>query len=291
MEAPAKVNLHLGVGRLREDGFHAVETVLHTIDLADSVTLRPSDVFRLTCYPDLEIPAKQNLVWKAAMLMAHRLGREPRLEIELTKAIPMGAGLGGGSSDAAAVIAGLAQLWNVDAEGDSLLPEVAAGIGMDVPFLLEGGTALFGGRGDEFLRTVEAPTFDVVVVKPAQPVRTAAAYVEFDYAPVPAGTPDALLAACEAGDTAGVARTLQNNMERAAITLVPEVADALAWVRGTEGVLGGAVAGSGSAVFGICRDRQAAEDAASEARLFGWWSVAARSRDHGVRVRAMEETT
>ncbi len=291
VEAPAKVNLHLGVGRLRPDGFHAVETVLQTIDLTDSVSLRPSKVFRLVCHPDLEIPAKHNLAWRAAMLLAQRVGRDPLVEIELTKAIPMGAGLGGGSSDAAAVIAGLAGIWGMGETGDPLLAEIAAGIGADVPFFLHGGTALFTGRGDEFVRRVEAPALDIVIVKPSESVRTAAAYVEYDYAPVPASRPEALIAACESGDVACVAAALANNMERAAVTLVPEVADALAWVRGAEGVLGAIVAGSGSAVFGVCKSSQVAEDAASEARLFGWWSVAARSRESGVCVRPLEEAS
>ena len=294
MEAPAKVNLHLGVGRLRPDGFHAVETVLQAIDLADTVTLRPSNAFRLTCRPELELPAKQNLAWKAAMLLAQRVGRDPLVQIELTKAIPVGAGLGGGSSDAAAVIAGLAELWGIAEEGGErrgLLLEVAAGIGADVPFFLGGGTALLAGRGDELVRRIDAPAFDLVVVKPAEAVRTSAAYVEYDYAPVPASRADALIAACESRELAQVAAALCNNMEGAAVTLVPEVADALAWVRAAEGVLGGIVAGSGSAVFGMCTNRQTAEEAAAEARLFGWWSVAARSCDSGVRVRPLEEAS
>lgn len=302
-EAPAKVNLHLGVGRLRPDGYHAVETVLQAIDLTDSITIRPSSVFRFSCHPDLEISLKQNLAWRAAMLYAQQLGRVPLVEIELRKAIPAGAGLGGGSSDAAAVIAGLSALWSAEAEsagdlegrppvaGDRLALEVAAGIGADVPFFLGGGTALLAGRGDELVRTIPAPHLDIVLVKPAQPVRTAAAYVEFDYAPVPARKPEPLISACESGDVTRVAAALANNMERAAVTLVSEVADTLAWVRGAEGVLGAAVAGSGSAVFGICVDRQTAEDVASEARLFGWWSVAARSRDCGVSVRPLEEAS
>ncbi len=289
VEAPAKVNLHLGVGRRREDGFHAVETVLQAVDLTDSVTIRPAKAFRLTCHPDLEISPKDNLAWRATMLLAHRLSRDPLVEIELTKAIPVGAGLGGGSSDAAAVIAGLAELWGAGAPDEPLLTEVATGLGADVPFFLQGGTALYRGRGDEFVRMIAAPDLDFVIVKPPQLVRTASAYVEFDYSPVPANTPDVLVEACESGDVQGVASALANNMERAAITLVPEVADALAWVNAAEGVLGAAVAGSGSAVFGVCADRRAAEDAASEARLFGWWSVAAGSRRHGVRVRSVEE--
>ncbi len=287
VEAPAKVNLHLGVGSLRPDGYHDVETVLQTIDLADRLTLRPSRVFHLSCRPDVGVLARDNLVWRAATLFAQRVGREPLVEVELVKAIPTGAGLGGGSSDAAAVIAGLAAFWGVDQT--DVLFDVAA-IGADVPFFLGGGTALFSGRGDVFTRPISAPPLDLVVVKPSESVSTAAAYAAYDRAPVAPVSPDVLIAACEAGNPERVAAALSNNMERAAINLVPEVAETLAWVRDAQGVLGGSVAGSGSAVFGVCVDQSTAEQVAREARLRGWWSAATVSRGDGVRVLHSKET-
>ena len=310
VEAPAKVNLHLGVGARRSDGFHEVETVLQAIDLRDTLTVRHADVPRFSSTTDLGIPNEDNLAWRAAMLLAERLGREPLVEIVLDKNIPVGAGLGGGSSDAAAVIAALAQLWDVVAVEDGndesaasggsviaaeayarepVLAEVAELLGADVPFFLRGGTALFAGRGDDFVERIDAPVLDLAIVRPASPVNTAAAYAEYDRIPVPAVSPDALIAACEAHDVEAVARNLANNMERAASSLVPHVADALAWVRAAEGVLGATVAGSGSAVFGICLDTAAARETALAARKIGWWAEAARSRSCGVRVRSLEE--
>lgn len=287
VEAPAKVNLHLGVGSLRPDGYHDVETVLQTIDLADRLTLRSSRVFHLSCRPDVGVLARDNLVWRAAMLFAQRVGREPLVKVELAKAIPTGAGLGGGSSDAAAVIAALAAFWGVDQT--DVLSDVASAIGADVPFFLGGGTALFSGRGDVFVRPISAPPLDLVVVKPSESVSTAAAYAAYDRAPVAPVSPDVLIAACEAGSPERLAAALSNNMERAAIGLVPEVAETLAWVRDAQGVLGGSVAGSGSAVFGVCVDHSAAEQVAREARLRGWWSAATMSRGDGVRVLHLKE--
>lgn len=294
VEAPAKVNLHLGVGAVRPDGYHSVETVLQAVSLCDTLRLRSAAELRLTCWPDLAVPDRDNLAWKAAERLAERLGRAPGVAIELSKLVPAGAGLGGGSSDAAAVLTGLAALWEIDfanPAAEAAIAEIAAGLGADVPFFLTGGTALFWGRGDVVVRRLSAPRFDIVLVKPPDSVATAAAYAVFDRTPVAAAPPDALLSACEAQDPEAVARALANNLEAVACGLVPEVADALAWLRRTKGVLGATVSGSGSAVFGVCADRAVAERAAADAQRRGWWSAAVQSRDTGVAVRLDEEAS
>lgn len=294
VEAPAKVNLHLGVGAVRPDGYHDVVTVLAAVDLCDEVRLSRAAGLSLECQTDLGLPVRDNLAWKAAERLAERFGREPEVAIEVEKLVPAGAGLGGGSSDAAAVLAGLATLWGLDRrepEVEAALVEVAATLGADVPFFLSGGTALFAGRGDRFVRRIEAPRLDIVLVKPDAPVATARAYGAFDRDPLAAAPADALIRACESGDVAAVARSLENNLEEAAVGLVSDVADALAWLRSTEGVLGAAVSGSGSAVFGICDNRDAARRAAEGARRRGWWSTATASRASGVRVRLDEEAS
>ena len=292
VEAPAKVNLHLGVGGLRADGYHGVETVLQAVDLVDTVSLRVADQLSLDCRSCPDLPAERNLAWLAAEQMSERFGRTPGVAIALDKAIPAGAGLGGGSSDAAAVLVGLAALWDLDGTDPAVRNEIedaAASLGADVPFFLTGGTALFSGRGDVFVRSFDTPRLHLVLAKPPEPVPTAAAYAAFDRAPVPAASPDGLLAACQAGGADEIAHALANNLEAVASALVPKVADALAWVRGAEGVLGATVSGSGSAVFGVCRDAGSAERAAASAALRGWWAAATRSRSTGVAVRFDEE--
>jgi 4-diphosphocytidyl-2-C-methyl-D-erythritol kinase len=289
VEAPAKVNLYLGVGGLRRDGYHEVETVLHAVDLVDRLLVGDSESFAFSCESDLGIPPDENLVSRAALLFARHLGREPNVRLELAKAIPAGAGLGGGSSDAAATLAGLAEFWEAG-EREELL-DVASQLGADVPFFLAGGTGtgLFEGRGEVPARTLEAPALDIVLLKGRASIGTAEAYAEFDRDPVPPGSVDALVVACDSGRIEAIAAVLSNNMERAAVNLVPEVGDALAYLQSTEGVLGSCVAGSGSAVFGICADADVARRTAGAARADGWWSAAARSFGSGVRIRRMKE--
>ena len=140
-----------------------------------------------------------------------------------------------------------------------------------------------------FVRHIDAPPLNIVVVKPSAGLDTASAYAAYDRARIPPASPDELIAACQSGNVERIVAAMSNNMERAAISLVPEVADTLAWVRGAHGVLGGSVAGSGSAVFGICIDRSAAQVVARDARLRGWWAAAAPSRGEGVRVQPLRE--
>lgn len=279
--APAKVNLFLGVGAVRPDGFHDVTTVLHTIELADTVTLTLADSFTLTCTEDLGIAAEDNLAFRTAIAFAEEFEGLTGVAIELTKRIPAGAGLAGGSSDAAAVLAGLAVLTGRDV-ADPRLAVLAQRLGADTAFFLSGGAALMGGRGDVLERPLPAITAPVVLVKPSAPVPTALAYRAFDADPVVAGDPDAVVAALEAGDVATLAGTLSNNMTKCAIALVPEVADAIAWVSAESGVLGASVAGSGSSVFAVCADASTARRIAGAAPDHGFWGVPTATRSAGV---------
>lgn len=279
--APAKVNLFLGVGPKRPDGYHDVVTVTCAVDLVDEVTLAPAPALTLSCDRDLGVAPESNLAWRAAVSLAEKFSRDPGVSIELRKHIPHGAGLGGGSSDAAAVIAGLATMWGEELEDPRCL-DVAASLGADVPLFLLGGCALLDGRGDHLVRTLEPPVVPVVLVRPDQPVATAAAYAAFDADPQPAGTPDAVVAALEGADVVALGAALANNMEAASSSLVPAVGEALAWVKSREGVLGGAMAGSGSAVFALCASPEAAQAIAEDARSRGWWSHATQTRRGGV---------
>lgn len=274
--ARAKINLYLAVGAPRADGYHGVTTVAHTLELADEVIVRPGRTLSLTCEPDLGLTGPQNLAWRAARAAGEAFGREPDLEIVVRKEIPAQAGLGGGSADAAAVLRAATVLWDEDLESDRLRA-AARRLGADVPFLLAGGAALLAGRGDEIVRVFPPLRAPVVVVHPMAPVSTAAAYRAFDVlqaGPVPSAerTTEALLA----GDVAELARNLYNNLTNASIAVAPAVAEALREVRETAGILGAAVAGSGSAVFGIAADDDAAAAAAASIAERGWWARATR---------------
>ncbi len=275
VSAPAKVNLFLGVGPVRPDGFHEVVTVLHALELADEVLVEAAEELSLVCEPDVGVAPSDNLAWRAAQALARQVGREAAARITVRKRLPHGAGLGGGSSDAAGVIAGLARLWGISPQ-DPRCFAAAASVGSDVPFFLaDGGCALMIGRGEVLERTLPALAgVPVVLVRPPVPVPTAAAYAAFDARPVAPGAPGAVIAALESGDRTALASSLANNLVAAASAVVPEVSDALAWVQQQDGVLGATVAGSGSAVFAICGSEQAAGDAARAAGDHGLWSAA-----------------
>jgi 4-diphosphocytidyl-2-C-methyl-D-erythritol kinase len=257
LRAPAKVNLHLGVGALRPDGYHDVTTVLAALEFGDTVTVTEAPVLSLDRDPEPPFDPSSDLCWRAAEALAREIGRPPGLAIRLEKRIPIAAGLGGGSSDAAAVLVGAARLWGIP-EGDLALERVAASLGSDVPFFLAGGCALYRGRGDEFVRSIASPVLQVVLVNPGVPAPTGAVYAAFDRLPRPVPLdPGPLEGALVGGDPAAVAAMLEND---------------LSFLAGRPGVLGALVAGSGSTVFGIARDAACAAGAADAARRVGWWA-------------------
>lgn len=280
--APAKVNLYLAVGELRGDGYHDVTTVLHALEFHDTVTIAEGGPFSFACSPDLGLAEDANLAVRAARAMSERYGRPLDCTIAVAKRIPAGGGLGGASSDAAAVLVGLARLWRIDVREPTVV-EIARALGADVPFFLEGGAALFTGRGDvlaERLTPLDAP---VVLVKPADPVPTAAAYAAFDRLterPAPV-SPQRLARALDAGDAVAVGSTLFNAMTPASVGMVPAIGEALARLVGDPAVLGAAMAGSGSTVFAICTDAAAAARLADAAREAGFWAEKTRLSPRG----------
>ncbi len=279
--APAKVNLHLAVGSAADDGYHEVTTVLQALAFGDTVTITPGTAFGFACTPDLGLKPEDNLACRAAKAMAAAFDRSLDVAIALDKRVPSGAGLGGGSADAAAVILGLAKLWGIE-ESDAALAKVARGLGADVPFFLMGGAALYRGRGDVLERILEPLQASLVVVKPAEPVPTGQAYAAFDLLGSSAPPePDALISALGSGDLREVGRNLYNNLTPASVGLVPAIGGALRLVWESHGVVGAALAGSGSAVFGICRRPADARACAEESRRAGLWAVATRAHHAG----------
>ena len=162
--AHAKINRSLEVIRRRDDGYHDIATILQTISLADAVTLTPTNDLTVQCdTPGLS--DENNLAWQAATALAEYAGIPPHAHIDIVKHIPIAAGLGGGSVDAAAVLRCLNQLWKLHLP-PSELTAIAAAIGTDVPFLLAGGTALATGRGDQLRPLPPLPTRHLTLVAP-----------------------------------------------------------------------------------------------------------------------------
>jgi 4-diphosphocytidyl-2-C-methyl-D-erythritol kinase len=260
VRAHAKVNLDLRVLGTRADGFHELRTVFQSIELHDTLTCaeRPGP-FGLKCrIPGVPLD-DTNLVWRSAASLWKALGRagDPRdAAVTIDKVIPMQAGLGGGSADAAAALSGLARLWG--GVPITLLREVASGIGADVAFFLSGGTALGLGRGEEIYPLVDLPPHRIVVVRPPFGVSTAEAYSWYDedrtaglkeesrelqVLPVPWPTR---------------AAQMINDLEPPVLRRHPEIQGIKTALRDA-GAIAAAMSGSGSAVFGLFRSKSAAE--------------------------------
>ena len=176
VQAPGKVNLTLEVLGKRLDGYHEIASVMQTISLFDTLTIRPSDEIKVLAEIE-DLGTQDNLIYRAAMLLRETSGVSTGAEIRLDKQIPLAAGLGGGSSDAAATLLGLDRLWGLDlAEGE--LKELAAQLGSDVPFFLTGGTALVEGKGERVSDVKTPPTMWLVLALPDHRLenKTATAY-------------------------------------------------------------------------------------------------------------------
>lgn len=298
--APAKLNLGLRVLGRRGDGFHDLDSLFVRLDLADVVTLRAAtaaardggdggagdapddagsaDRLDRLASGDAWLDARplplgpDNLVLRAVAAYrraASGVGVEvPAVEVDLVKRIPWGAGLAGGSADAAAALRAAATLWPADVD----LPALAAALGSDVPFCLAGtGAARVGGRG-EHVAPLTLPAFDVLLVYPAVEVATAAAFGWWagDSVDVPAPDDRAL--------RSGARVPLHNALEAAVAARVPAVAEALAGLRAL-GLGPVAMSGSGSTCFALAADAAAAADAARTLarRRPDWWVRAVRS--------------
>lgn len=262
--ANAKVNLTLCVGKKRPDGYHQVETVMTGVALGDTVTLErhPGIWDELICLPPVTERVEDNLCMKALRVFFAEFGaREEYVTITLTKQIPTQAGLGGGSSDAAAVLRGLRRLYAPQLS-DTRLEELAAQLGSDVPYFIRGGTVLATGRGEQLTTLPPMPPCWFVVVKPEEGYATGAMYSAIDRAGAAKWMDSqAVCQALAAGNLAGVAAGLDNDFQRVLPegSAVPEIVETLRQA----GALNAQMTGSGSAVFGLFRDREAAEAAAA----------------------------
>lgn len=281
--SPAKVNLVLAVGEKQESGFHEVQTIMHSLALHDTLSMRRFDdegsgeglQVMLKCESSftidpLLIKAEDNIAYKAVVELAKALGRtqDETIEMVLNKVIPAEAGLGGGSSNAAAALVGAATLWGVGVE-DERVQEVASRLGADVSFFLKGGCARLSGKGDVFEAQLEPRSGFVLLVRPDAGVSTGKAYAAFDEDPALPGS--GYLSSISALDAAADV-LLYNNLEKAACSVTPVVAEVLEWGRAAAGEENVVLCGSGSAVCCIFDSYQAACEASVEARKHEWWT-------------------
>lgn len=285
LKAPAKVNLYLRVGSLLPDGYHTLDTVFHAIDLADSVTIAPADSYSLTCDIDLGVSTEDNIVTRAVRAMEDEFERVADVRVAVEKHIPHGAGLGGGSSDAAAAIRGLAHLWGLD-PNDERLTQVARRIGADVPFFLGGAAGAYKGRGDVLDRPLPALRSAIVIVKVPDHVSTAEAYaaLDADTERDTSGNSRAMRDALRFGDVADVGALLRNDFTPAIAARIPRIGTILEELRATRGVLGAEMSGSGSAVFALTETDGVAESVAQTYHRQGLFTYAGRLALAGVTI-------
>ena len=263
LKAYAKINLALDVVGRRPDGYHELRTVMQSISLADEVSLgRASGGFELLVDPPrTEVgPREKNTAYLAWRLLCDRLGGELPVRVALRKNVPAGAGLGGGSADAAAVLRGLDGLFGLGLTVEEMR-DVGSGIGADVPFCVSGGTALGEGVGEILRPAPPPPDHRLLVVKPRRAADTGAVYRSYDANSTGGGAANRVLQALRSGDLAGLAGALGNDLAPVAKRMVPEVAE-LERSLLEAGAMGASMTGSGTAVYGLFRD----EDAAARAR-------------------------
>ena len=291
IQIPCKVNLHLGIHTQKDQrGYHKVDSLMVPVALYDTVVVDDAPELTVTHEPQLCVLPERTTTWKAAVLLANKLGISPDVSIDVQVHIPEKAGLGGSSADAAATLYLLAQRWGVDPL-DPLVVEVAKAVGADVAFFLDPRPSLMLGAGDTLVETyastVDAP---LAIVLPAETgVVTKEAYDQFDASPIAPESYENLSALLrDAGqDVAGmepapdnaaaskqliqqVASLLFNNLAPAAKSLKPQVAEVEEWLKAQSGVLGAQVSGSGSSSFALCESLDAADAIAAAAQAKGW---------------------
>ena len=286
LSAPAKINLYLGVHTERDDrGYHKVDSLMAAVGLADTVTVAPAQELTVQTVPASDFPMQKNTAYRAAVAMAEHYGREADVCVTIEKRIPLCAGLGGPSTDAAAVIAALAELWGID-RTDPALDEIARGIGADVPFFLHASPAFYVGGGDVLATEYPAlPATPVVLVKPRDAsVSTIEAYRRFDEASVPADKPGAIASALRAGDAETAYALIHNNLGVISAQMEPQIKTVLDWLRAQNGAVAVNVCGSGACSFALCDTTATAANLAAAAQQNGWWACATELISDTVRI-------
>lgn len=259
VKAYGKVNLTLDVQGRRADGYHLLSSVMQSISLADTITLQkaPQGITIQSDHP--LVPNDQdNICWRAAQAFLSQSGIATGVKIELTKAIPVAAGLGGGSADAAAVLYGLNQLYGTDLSLGKL-QTIGLTIGADVPFCLQGGTCLVEGIGEVVTPVEPFPQTNIVLVKPEASVSTAEIYKKLDSSSHGGTSTRRLLAFLQGDQSVSLDSVLENALESVTETLVPAVALWKSRLR-EHGAVASLMSGSGPTVFGLFESSQQAQE-------------------------------
>lgn len=272
LDAPAKVNLYLHVVGRRSDGYHLLDTLMVFTELADRIQVEAADTLSLAVdgpFVDrLPKKAEDNLVLRAACALAEAAGVAPKAQIRLTKNLPVSAGLGSGSSDAAATLNALTRLWNIPEDAVDL-PALALTLGADVPACLRAESVFVGGIGEELAPAPRLPKVDILLVNPGVQLVTASVFearrggfnpeARFENAPQ------------NVRDLAEVLEDRENDLSEAATRLTPVIGEMLRLIEAAPGCRLARMTGSGATCFGLFDDAETAKRAREELRLRDWW--------------------
>lgn len=297
VRAPGKINVFFAVGDVQPDGYHDVASLFQALSLYEDVWARTSDAFTIAVTGDVDVSGvpldESNLAVRAARLVARRVGWGGGIHLDVRKGVPVAGGMGGGSADAAAALLAVNEL--LDGRLTPLeLQELGAELGADVPFAVLGGTAIGTGRGDELAPALARGRFDWVLVTNTRGLSTPAVYSELDrlravpdIAPTvgPPQVDRAVLQALRAGDPVALADCVRNDLEQAALSLRPDLADVLAAGRAA-GALAGLVSGSGPTVAFLTEGPDAAAALSGALGADGHAALPAHGPVPGARVLA-----
>ncbi len=287
---PAKINLSLSVGPLREDGYHELVTVFHAVSLYDEITARAGRGLSLKVEPlrhDSDIAGVpedgRNLAWQAALLLAEHAGVDPDVRLTIRTDIPVAGGMAGGSADAAATLVACDALWDTRLRRDEL-HDLAARLGSDVPFALHGGTAIGTGRGEHISPVLAATGLEWVIAVLPGGLSTPEVFAACDLLRHKAadqvadpGVRPELMTALRSRNPGPVGAALYNDLQAAAIELMPEIGETLA-VGAAAGAVGSLVSGSGPTTVFLVDNPLAAADVEEALRAGGHCRTVRRAR-------------
>ena len=275
--APAKINLYLHVGGLRADGLHDLASIFVFADIGDLIEVAPADDLSLSidgefAEPLKREPVERNLVWRAADALRRAADITSGARIRLIKNLPIAAGIGGGSADAAAALRALTRLWRIDASLIDL-PRLAFALGADVPACLSRSPVFVSGAGETLTAGPSLPPLWVALVNPRVETPTGPIFRAFDAAnPAPA-VPVAVAPEMRTFvGVCGLARHSRNDLEPPAFALQPVIGEVSNWLATRPGAIAARMSGSGATTFGLFSSLEAAKRTAVAARSRGWWA-------------------
>jgi 4-diphosphocytidyl-2-C-methyl-D-erythritol kinase len=295
VRAPGKLNLFFEVGDAQDDGYHEVASAYQAVSLYEDLWAEPADDFTVSVSGSVDVsgvPADdRNLALRAARLVAQKIGHTGGVHLDIVKHVPVAGGMGGGSADAAAALVACDALWGSDL-GTTQLHQLAARLGADVPFALMGGTAIGTGRGDELSPALAKGRFDWVVVPSDAGLSTPEVYAHLDAlrtrpdiisaTRAPAVHPG-VLQALRAGDAIVLAEHVRNDLQAAALSLRPELRDALE-LGEQAGAIAGMVSGSGPTLAFLAGDPESALELQVVLSAAGYEALHVHGPVHGARV-------